>query len=163
MATEIADDAGSEVELALIGIRRGGVPIAERLSSLLEELEGVRPAVGAIEITLYRDDLYTGLEKPVLGATEIGFDITDKGILLVDDVLFTGRTVRAALVEIMDFGRPRFVRLAALIDRGDRELPIQGDYIGRELSVERTDRVTAELGTDSGGADRVIVEPRSEK
>lgn len=162
LATEIADDIGDGPELVLVGIRSGGVPLAKRLADLMEELEGVRPEVGAVDITLYRDDLYTGLEKPVLGATEIDVDITGKAILLVDDVLFTGRTVRAALAELMDLGRPRFVRLVVLIDRGDRELPIQADYVGRELSVEQTDRVLVEVSAAPGGNDRVLVETREE-
>jgi pyrimidine operon attenuation protein/uracil phosphoribosyltransferase len=139
MASEIVD--ACEPPLALVGIRRGGVPLAERLADLIAEAEGTRPVVGAIDITLYRDDLYTGLESPTFGATELPRDLERHGIVLVDDVLYTGRTVRAALGEVHDYGRPRWVKLAVLVDRGWRELPIQPDFVGRTVQSERTDKV----------------------
>ncbi len=145
MASEIAD--ACEGPIALVGIRSGGVPIAERLAELIADAEGeaARPVVGAIDITLYRDDLYTGLESPTFGATELPADLEGHGIVLVDDVLFTGRTVRAALGEVHDYGRPRWVKLAVLVDRGWRELPIQADFVGRTVESERADKVIANV------------------
>lgn len=149
MATQVAEDLASRGEIALVGIRAGGVPVARRLARLVAEAEGgPPPPIGEVDITLYRDDLYTGLEKPVLGETRIPFPVEGARIVLVDDVLFTGRTVRAALDELMDYGRPRLVRLAVLVDRGHRELPIQADYVGRRLETEISDRVVVVHGGD---------------
>ncbi|MCP4871776.1 MAG: bifunctional pyr operon transcriptional regulator/uracil phosphoribosyltransferase PyrR [Proteobacteria bacterium] len=145
MASEIVD--ACEAPIALVGIRKGGVPLAAALADLIEEAEGERPAVGAIDITLYRDDLYSGLETPSFGATELPHDLERHGIVLVDDVLYTGRTVRAALGEVHDYGRPRWVKLAVLVDRGWRELPIQADFVGRTIESQRTDKVI--VTTDS--------------
>ncbi len=125
---------------ALVGIRSGGTPLADRLARKLVGA-GLAPLRGDLDITLYRDDLYTGAERPVLGDTDLPFEVSGCGIVLVDDVLFTGRTVRAALGEIVDFGRPAFVRLCVLVDRGHRELPIQPDYVGARVSTSRSDRV----------------------
>lgn len=130
---------------AVVGIRRGGVELASRLAAGVVAAGLPAPARGDIDITLYRDDLYTGLEKPELGGSDLRFEVTDASILLVDDVLFTGRTVRAALREIHDFGRPARVRLAALVDRGHRELPIGGDYVGVTIQTGLRDRVVVEL------------------
>jgi len=145
--------------LALVGIRRGGVPLANRLADLIEESEGARPRLGAIDITLYRDDLYTGLEKPSFGETSLPFNMAGTGIVLVDDVLFTGRTIRAALGVIHDFGRPRWIRLAVVVDRGHRELPIQADYVGRTVETELSDRVSVVAGDEAGGDDAVFIDP----
>ncbi len=150
MASEILDGLEEGEAVALVGIRAGGVPIAHRLAGLMAAAEGPRPEVGAVDITLYRDDLYTGLEKPTLGATELPFDLEGTGIVLVDDVLFTGRTVRAALDVVHDFGRPRWIRLAVLVDRGHRELPIQADVVGRRVETELSDRVVVEVSEDRG-------------
>lgn len=136
---------------ALVGVRRGGVELADRLATALVERGLPRPARGDVDITLYRDDLYTGLEKPVLGATHLPFEVSGASIVLVDDVLFTGRTVRAALGEIHDFGRPRLVRLAALVDRGHRELPIAPDFVGLVVPTALRDRVVVDL--HRGGRD----------
>jgi pyrimidine operon attenuation protein / uracil phosphoribosyltransferase len=141
LAHEIVERAGEPSEFALVGIMTGGVPLAERLVAHIEAAEGVRPALGHLDITLYRDDLYTGLEKPILGETALPFDVAGRGLVLVDDVLFTGRTVRAALDEVMDYGRPRWIKLAVLVDRGHRELPISADFVGRSVSTARDDRV----------------------
>lgn len=145
--------------LALVGVRRGGVELADRIGQGLVARGGGRPLRGNVDITLYRDDLYTGLERPVLGDTELPFEVSGAGIVLVDDVLFTGRTVRAALEEILDFGRPAWVRLAVLVDRGHRELPIQADHVGLRVDTSLTDRVTVELTRGGPAADdRVRVE-----
>ena len=138
MARELADAMQACPRWALIGIRDGGVPLADRLAA---RMTGTRPLRGDVDITLYRDDLYTGLEKPVLGDTNLPFEVNGCGIVLVDDVLFTGRTVRCAMDEICDFGRPAFIRLAVLIDRGHRELPIAPDYVGAVLQTRLEDRV----------------------
>ncbi len=129
---------------ALVGIREGGVPLADALAAEVERRSGTRPLRGDVDITLYRDDLYTGLEKPVLGDTELPFSVTGCGIVLVDDVLFTGRTVRAAMGEVWDFGRPDFIKLAVLVDRGHRELPVAADFAALTLSTEKTDLVTVD-------------------
>ncbi len=119
----------------LVGIRRRGVPLAERLASRIREMDSIDLATGALDITLYRDDLSTVGERPVVNKTELPANITGKTIILVDDVLYTGRTIRAAMDELIDFGRPRRVQLAVLIDRGWRELPIQADYIGKYVTT----------------------------
>ncbi len=150
MASEIVDATDEGDTIALVGIRSGGVPIAHRLADLIAAAEGSRPEVGAVDITLYRDDLYTGLEKPALGVTELPFDLEGTGIVLVDDVLFTGRTVRAALDVVHDYGRPRWIRLAVLVDRGHRELPIQADVVGRRIETELSDRVVVEVTGETG-------------
>ncbi len=129
---------------ALVGIRDGGVPLADALADEVERQVGARPARGDVDITLYRDDLYTGLEKPVLGDTDLAFPVTGCGIVLVDDVLFTGRTVRAAMGEVWDFGRPDFIRLVVLVDRGHRELPVAADLAALALDTRKSDRVTVD-------------------
>ena len=137
LAMEIVEsDQGAE-DLYLVGIRRRGVPLAERIRDKIEQIEGVKPLYGIIDITLYRDDLSTVGANPVVNRTELEHDIEGKNIVLVDDVLYTGRTIRAAMDQLMDFGRPRRVQLAVLIDRGreHRELPIQADFIGKHVQT----------------------------
>lgn len=124
--------------LAFIGIRRRGVPLAERLAALVG---GSEVPVGAIDITLYRDDLQMIADTPIVRGTDIAFDINGRSVILVDDVIFTGRTVRAALSELLDYGRPRSIQLAVLIDRGQRELPIQPDFVGQRLVSAPTDLI----------------------
>ena len=158
LASEIVDASEPGVPIALVGVRKGGVPLAERLADLIEKDEGVRPLVGAIDITLYRDDLYTGLEAPIFGQTELPFDLEGTGIVLVDDVLFTGRTTRAALGVIHDYGRPRWIKLAVLVDRGHRELPIQADFTGRLVESSRSDRISVHAGTSPSESDCVTLE-----
>lgn len=160
LASEILERLGDPAGFALVGVVRGGHVLAEQLAAAIEALEGGRPQLGSLDITLYRDDLYTGIEKPVLGETELPFEINGRGIVLVDDVLFTGRTVRAALDELMDYGRPRFIQLAVLVDRGHRELPIAPDFVGRRLSTAKADRVDVHLRADALGEAGVRVERR---
>jgi len=143
-------------DLALVGIKRRGVPLAERLAALLEPLRSRPVPVGAIDITLYRDDLKMVCATPLVRGTEIGFDLTNRTLVLVDDVLFTGRTVRAALSELLDYGRPRAIRLAVLFDRGLRELPIQPDVVARVLRTEPEDLVDIYL-EETDGRDEVVL------
>ena len=141
VAVEIAERGRGVKDLGLVGIRRGGVPLAERLAALLHEIEGVRPPVGAIDITLYRDDAATALPNPRIGPSHIPFPVEGRRIVLVDDVLYTGRTIRAAFDALLDYGRPRRIELVALVDRGGRELPIQPDYVVRTAEVDDARRV----------------------
>ena len=145
MARTIWDGRHSDAPLHFVGVRTRGVPLAERLTSHVRELGAQDVHVGAVEITLYRDDLGRALARPVLRGTEIPFDVDGADIVLVDDVLFTGRTVRAALNAICDLGRPRRVRLAVLVDRGHRELPIRADIAGLEVETSLEDRVTVHI------------------
>ncbi len=157
VAHEVIERNKGLADLALIGIRTGGVHLAQRLAGKLKEIEGVVLTVGALDITLYRDDLGAKLEQPAVKKTEIHFDITDKKVVLVDDVLFTGRTIRAAMDELTDFGRPREIQLAVLIDRGHRELPIRANYVGKSLPTSR-EEVIKVLLEEEGEIDRVILE-----
>lgn len=141
MAGRIARDRWAGAPLRLVGIRTRGVTIAERLAHLLPPLVGAAVPVGAVDITLYRDDLGQGVRWPVLRGTEIPFDVEGAEIILVDDVLFTGRTVRAAINAVCDLGRPACVRLAVLVDRGHREIPIQPDVVGLTVPTERNELV----------------------
>jgi pyrimidine operon attenuation protein/uracil phosphoribosyltransferase len=147
LASEIVETNHGGKDLYIVGIRRRGVPLAEKLTRKIEEIEGVRPLYGIIDITLYRDDLSTVGANPIVNRTELEHDIDDKVVVLVDDVLYTGRTIRAAMDQLMDFGRPRKVQLAALIDRGKehRELPIQADYIGKVVPTKRSEIIKVML------------------
>lgn len=145
LVAEIMRGVGDARDLAAIGIHTRGIPLARRIVDRIAESTGARIELGSVGITLYRDDLGTRFPKPVVQDTSIDFDVEDKRILLVDDVLFTGRTVRAALDEIVDFGRPARIELAVLIDRGYRELPIQPDYIGRRIATSRDEMVKLRL------------------
>jgi len=127
--------------LALIGIRRGGEPVAQRLIELLETHTGQTPELGSIDITLYRDDAATALPNPLIGPSNIPFDVSGRRVVLVDDVLYSGRTIRAALDALLDYGRPRCIELAVIADRGGRELPIQPDYCAVKVEVPAEDRV----------------------
>jgi pyrimidine operon attenuation protein/uracil phosphoribosyltransferase len=143
LAHEILEKTEDLDRLAFIGIRRRGVPLAQRLAAKIEALEQRRIPVGILDINLYRDDLSTVSHQPVVNATEIAFPVTGKDIILMDDVLYTGRTIRAALDALFDHGRPSRVQLLALIDRGHRELPIEARYVGRV--VQTTDREIIEV------------------
>ncbi|KPJ60139.1 MAG: transcriptional regulator [Latescibacteria bacterium DG_63] len=141
IAHEILERNGGTEGLAVVGIRRRGAILAERVVRRIEEIEGTKVPLGILDITLYRDDLTSIAVQPVVRSTEIGFDVANKTIVLVDDVLYTGRTVRAALDEIIDFGRPRSIQLAVLVDRGHRELPIRADYVGKNVPTSRHESV----------------------
>ena len=156
MAHEIVERNGGAGGVALVGIRTGGLHLARRVQELIEGIEGTRPPLGAVDITLYRDDVFQGLPRPEIGPTELPFELHGVTVVLVDDVLFTGRTVRAALDALMDFGRPRAVQLAVLIDRGRRELPIRPDYVGLAIETGADESVKVQL-TETGGEDRVVV------
>ena len=145
MAVEILELAQGTDDLVLIGIQRRGVELAERIAKLIEKEEGVDVPRGALDITLYRDDLGTVGPNPVIGETRIPGDLTDKHAVIVDDVLYTGRTVRAALDELADFGRPKRISLAVLVDRGGRELPIQADIVGTAVKTSADDRVEVQV------------------
>ena len=145
--------------MVLIGIRTGGVFLAERLRQKIHQKRGVDLPTGIMDITLYRDDWTRLSQTPEVKKTEIHFSIEDKNILLVDDVLFTGRTIRAALDALLDMGRPRRIELAVLIDRGHRELPICADYVGKTLEVSQQDSVNVEL-KELAGIDQVVIEYR---
>ena len=147
LASEIVEENQGARDLYIVGIRRRGVPLAERVAAKIEELEGERPLYGIIDITLYRDDLSTVGANPIVNRTELEADLENKKIILVDDVLYTGRTIRAALDQLMDFGRPKKVQLAVLIDRGKehRELPIQADYIGKTVPTQKAEIIKVML------------------
>ena len=153
MAVEVLE-AGPTGDLVLIGIQRRGVELAERIARLIEKDEGVAVPRGALDITLYRDDLETVGPKPVIGETRLPGDLTGKHAVIVDDVLYTGRTVRAALDELVDFGRPKRISLCVLIDRGGRELPIQADIVGKVVKTAPGDRVEVQV-QEVDGRDQV--------
>lgn len=156
MADEIVELNNGTDDLVIVGIQRRGVQLAARIVSLINEREKVQVPQGALDITLYRDDLQTVGPRPVVGPTEIPVDIDGKAVIIVDDVLYTGRTVRAALDELADFGRPKRIALAVVIDRGGRELPIAPDVVGKEIEVlpgRRVDVFVEELD----GQDAVIL------
>jgi pyrimidine operon attenuation protein/uracil phosphoribosyltransferase len=156
MAVEILELAHGADDLVLIGIQRRGVELAERIAKLIEKDEGVEVPRGALDITLYRDDLETVGPKPVIGETRIPGDLTDKHAVIVDDVLYTGRTVRAALDELADFGRPKRISLCVLVDRGGRELPIQADIVGKSVKTATGERVDVQV-EELDGRDQVDV------
>jgi pyrimidine operon attenuation protein/uracil phosphoribosyltransferase len=161
IAHEIVEKNGGTADLAFVGLRTRGVTLAQRLAERVTGIEGVKPPVGALDITLYRDDLGLKAAQPVVRETEIPFDVTGKIVILVDDVLFTGRTIRAALDAIMDLGRPRAIQLAILVDRGHRELPIRPDYVGKNLPTSRREVVAVRL-KEHDGEDRVVIEEPAE-
>lgn len=175
LASELVEENGGTGDLYLVGIQRRGVPLARRIADRIGELEGTRPPVGIIDITLYRDDLSTVGINPIINRTELDVSVENRTIVLVDDVLYTGRTIRAALDQLMDFGRPRRVQLAVLIDRGreHRELPIQADYVGRMVPTKKSEIIKVlltefdneegvaivERADDEGVADRGDAKP----
>jgi pyrimidine operon attenuation protein/uracil phosphoribosyltransferase len=156
MAHEIVERHPDMAGVVLVGVRSRGVPLARRLAERLKQATGVIPQVGALDITLYRDDLTAVATHPVLKATDIPFSIEKCTVILVDDVLYTGRTVRAALDELIDFGRPARIELAVLVDRGHRELPIRADYVGKSLTTSRDESVQVML-QEEDGVDRVLL------
>jgi len=154
IAHEILERNKGAENLVLIGIRNRGVFLADRLSSEISEIEEVVPPVGILDISFYRDDIAT--HQVEVSSTEIPFDVMNKDVILVDDVLFTGRSVRAAMDAIMDFGRPASVQLAVLIDRGHRELPIRPDYVGKNIPTSRREKVQVKFAEEKG-ADSVVI------
>ncbi len=162
VAHEIVEKNKGTENLCLIGIRNRGAILAERLKECIKQIEGQDVPVGLLDITLYRDDLSLVSNKPVIKETLISFDITDKSVVLVDDVLFTGRTIRAALDAIVDFGRPANIQLAVLIDRGHRELPIRADYAGKNIPTSTHQDVQVKLGESDNVEDEVIVKDGKE-
>lgn len=159
IAHEILERNRGLDELALVGIRTRGVPLARRLARALKEINGDEVPTGALDITLYRDDLMRHAvgPQPLVRRTEIPFSIDDRKIILVDDVLYTGRTIRAALDALIDFGRPRAIQLIALVDRGHRELPIKADYVGKNLPTSVRQSVQVRL-QEIDGADEIVIE-----
>lgn len=145
IAHEIVEKNKGVEHLVLVGIRTRGVPLAERIAAEIERIEGVRPPVGTLDITLYRDDLSLLAYQPTVRATEMPVDIHGKTIVLTDDVLFTGRTIRAALDALIDMGRPRIIQLAVLVDRGHREFPIRADYVGKNVPTSARESVSVAL------------------
>ena len=160
LASEIVEDNHGTEGLYLVGIQRRGVPLANRLADKIADLEGTRPTVGILDITLYRDDLTTVGANPIINRTDLPVSVADSKIVLVDDVLYTGRTIRAALDQLMDFGRPRRVQLAVLVDRGreHRELPIQADYVGKFVPTKRSEIIKVLLDDFDGEEGVAIVE-----
>jgi len=156
LSHEITEHNKGTDKLVLIGIRTRGVPLANRLAELIRKEEAVTVPVGLLDITFYRDDLSLSSAQPILHRTEIPFNISGEKIVLVDDVLYTGRTVRAALDALMDLGRPDSIQLAVLIDRGHRELPIRADYVGKNLPTSKREVVQVKL-KESDAEDKVII------
>lgn len=156
IAYEILEKNKGIENLALVGIRTGGVYLAERLQKKISAIEGGKIPLGILDITLYRDDLSSTKKKPRLGKTKIPFSLDDKIVVLIDDVLFTGRTIRAAMDALIDFGRPKMIQLAVLIDRGHRELPIRADFVGKNLPSSLWEAVSVNL-VEKNGVDEVVI------
>lgn len=155
IAARVSSDVKDMNALVIVGVHTGGVHLARRLQRILTEISGVVAPCGTLDITLYRDDLFEGFSKPIVGETSLPCSIEGKEVLLVDDVLYTGRTVRAALFELMDYGRPKRIRLAVLIDRGRRELPIGADYVGLVVETSHLQNVHVHLA-EEGAEDEVL-------
>jgi pyrimidine operon attenuation protein/uracil phosphoribosyltransferase len=154
---EIVEKQAGTEGLVLVGIQRRGVPLANRLAGAILEHEDVALPVGALDITFYRDDLSTIAQQPLVKGTDLPFDLNGRTIVLVDDVLYTGRTIRAAMDALVDFGRPRAIRLAVLVDRGHRELPIRADHVGKNVPTSREEVVRVHLD-ETDGEDGVLIE-----
>ncbi len=156
IAHEIIEKNKGTKNLALIGIRTRGVPLARRIASKIKEIENSEITVGILDITLYRDDFSKIAQNPVVKKTNIPFDIEDKKIVLIDDVLYTGRTIRSALDALIDFGRPQFIQLAVLIDRGHRELPIRPDFVGKNIPTQKNEVIDVRV-QEIDGEDKVLL------
>ncbi len=154
---EIVEKQAGTAGLALIGIQRRGVPLAHRIAACIRENEGVDLPVGALDITFYRDDLSLIAQQPVVKGTDLPFDLNGATIVLVDDVLYTGRTIRAAMDALVDFGRPQAIRLAVLVDRGHRELPIRADHVGKNVPTSREELVRVQL-EETDAEDGVVID-----
>ena len=157
IAHEILERNGGVDALAVVGIQTRGAFLARRVAKEIEDIESVAVPVGILDITLYRDDLQTVADQPVVNESDIPFVIQGKTLILVDDVLYTGRTVRAALDEIIDFGRPKSVQLAVIVDRGHRELPIRADYVGKNVPTSENEAVAVRI-TEKDGSDEVLIQ-----
>ena len=161
IAHEILERNGGPQGLALVGIRSTGVPLAERIAAAIERIEGEAPAVGAVDVTLYRDDHGSMGNTAKLHTTVVPFNISGMTVVLVDDVLFTGRTIRSAMDALIDLGRPAAIQLAVLVDRGHRELPIRADYVGKNIPTARDQKVRVRL-EEIDGTDGVVLEENSD-
>ncbi len=157
IAHEILEKNDGAESLVLIGILTRGADLARRIAEKINAIEETKIPVGLMDINLYRDDVHSKLDQPIIQRTEILFDVVDRNVILVDDVLFTGRTIRAALDQIIDFGRPRSIQLAVLVDRGHRELPIRPDFVGKNIPTSRNDRVLVRT-QETDGVEKVILE-----
>ena len=156
IAHEIIEKNKGSSGVCIVGIRNRGVYIAQRIAACIKKIEGLDVSTGALDITLYRDDLALATGQPLVRKTEIDFDIHDKNLVLVDDVLYTGRTIRAALDALIDFGRPKSIQLAVLVDRGHRELPIRADFVGKNIPTSKKESVEVHL-QESDGSDEVLI------
>ncbi|MEQ2130648.1 bifunctional pyr operon transcriptional regulator/uracil phosphoribosyltransferase PyrR [Caldanaerobacter subterraneus KAk] len=156
IAHEIVERNKGIEDVVLVGIRTRGVPLAKRIARYISRIEGKEPPVGSLDITLYRDDLTTDLEQPVVKKKDIGVDVANKIVVLVDDVIYTGRTVRAAMDAIIDLGRPKAIQLAELVDRGHRELPIRPDYVGKNVPTSRSEIIQVML-EEVDGVNKVVI------
>ena len=163
IAHEILEKNRGVKDLCLVGIRTRGAVLAERINACIKSIEGNAVPIGILDITLYRDDLTTIDVQPVVHETQIDFDISGKSLILVDDVLFTGRTIRSALDALIDFGRPAGIQLAVLVDRGHRELPIRADYVGKNIPTSANQNVQVLLKETDDKEDQVVVEERNGK
>ena len=158
VAHEILEKNKGSQDLCLVGIRTRGAVLADRINACIQQIEGKHLPLGVLDITLYRDDLTTIDTQPVVRETRIPFDITDKRVVLVDDVLFTGRTIRSALDALIDFGRPANIQLAVLIDRGHREIPIRADYVGKNIPTSIEQNVQVILQESDNQDDQVVIQ-----
>jgi pyrimidine operon attenuation protein/uracil phosphoribosyltransferase len=161
IAHEIVERNKGIDDLVLVGIKRRGVPLAQRIAERIQEFEGRSPVQGSLDITLYRDDLSMVAQQPVVGGSEIPVDVRGKVVVLIDDVLYTGRTIRAAMDALIDFGRPRSIQLAVVIDRGHRELPIRADYVGKNVPTSRREVIGVKL-LEVDGVDSVVIKEGEE-
>ncbi len=159
IAHEIIEKNKGTENLCLVGIQRGGVHLAKRLAVKIKDIENADIIVGSLDISLYRDDIGIRKEQPVVRKTEMPCDITDKKVVLVDDVLFTGRSIRAAMDALMDFGRPAQIQLAVLVDRGHRELPIRADYVGKNIPTSSIESIEVQL-EEEGFEDKVVLQTK---
>lgn len=157
IAHEILERNKGASNLVLVGIRTRGATLSRRLQEKIADVEKVSVDMGVLDITLYRDDLGPGKKNPILKKTEIPFSIEGRDVVLIDDVLFTGRTIRAAFDALMDFGRPASIQLAVLIDRGHRELPIRPDFVGKNIPTSKNMRIQVQLKEDDSGEDQVVI------
>ncbi len=162
IAHEIVEHNRGGEDIVLVGIQARGAPLARRLAKSIEDLEGVTVPVGRLDITLYRDDLEREHFRPNIRETQIPVDLSEKHVVLVDDVLYTGRTIRAAMDAVMDFGRPRTIQLAVLIDRGHRELPIRADYVGKNIPTSRLEEIELHLRETDGTDETILLPPQED-